>query len=102
MPNARGMAWRVESLLEIAKFQAKGGDRASADKTFQKAYQEAENVRDEEAGIGNIRNAILSQIVKAQAEAGEEKKALAWTAKVAMSLMSRASSGKLSASRWWN
>jgi tetratricopeptide (TPR) repeat protein len=75
------VAWRVESLLEIAKFQAKGGDRASADKTFQKAYQEAENVRDEEAGIGNIRNAILSQIVKAQAEAGEEKKALAWTAK---------------------
>jgi hypothetical protein len=75
------VAWRVQSLLEIAKFQAKAGDRTDAAKTFQKAFEEAENVQDEEPGIGNIRNAILAHIVKAQAEAGEEKKAMAWAAK---------------------
>jgi hypothetical protein len=75
------VSWRVQSLLEIAKSQAKAGDRAGANKTFQKASEEAENVRDEEPGIGNIRSSILASIAKTQAEVGEEKKALAWAAK---------------------
>jgi hypothetical protein len=75
------VAWRVQSMLEIAKFQAKAGDRSAADKTFQKAFKEAEDVRDEEPGVGNIHNSVLSHILKAQAEAGEEKKALDWAAK---------------------
>jgi hypothetical protein len=73
--------WRIESLLAIAKFRARKEGRAAADKIFQKLFQEAKNVRDEEPQMGNLRNAVLSYIVQAQAETGAEKEALAWAAK---------------------
>lgn len=55
--------------------------RAVADKIFQKVFQEAENVRDEELQMGNLRNAALTHIVQVQAETGAEKEALTWAVK---------------------
>jgi tetratricopeptide (TPR) repeat protein len=76
---------RVAALAEIAKGQAKAGDRAAAAKTFQKVFDEAgneaENVRDEEPGLGGLRHGALCRIVGAQAEAGQEKEAYAWAIK---------------------
>jgi RNA polymerase sigma factor (sigma-70 family) len=77
--------WRVVTLTEIAMTQAKKGDRNSAAKTFRQAFEQAgddaEKVRDNEPGIGGLREGCLSQIAEAQAAAGEEKAALAWAAK---------------------
>ncbi|HEY7156402.1 MAG TPA: sigma-70 family RNA polymerase sigma factor [Gemmataceae bacterium] len=79
--SIESVACRIESLLEIAKFRARKEGRAAADKIFQKVFQEAKNVRDEEPQMGNLRNAVLSHIVQAQAETGAEKEALAWAVK---------------------
>src|SRR5262249_43919742 len=79
--------WRVVNLTEIAKTQANKGDRTAAAKTFRQAFEEAgddaEKVRDNEPGIGGLREGCLSQIAEAQAAAGEDKAALAWAAKQA-------------------
>jgi hypothetical protein len=47
----------------------------------QETGDEAENVRDNETGIGGLREGCLSRIAEAQAEAGEEKAALACAVK---------------------
>jgi RNA polymerase sigma factor (sigma-70 family) len=83
--------WRVAALAEIAKGEAKAGDRAAAAKTFQKAVEEtgkeAGNVRDEEPGLGGLRNGSLCLIVRAQAEAGQERDAYAWAVKQSSPLL---------------
>jgi tetratricopeptide (TPR) repeat protein len=81
----KSVFWRVVALTEIAKAQAKAGDRTAAVESFRKAFAETGveggNVRDEEPGLGGLRNVALALIVRAQAEAGEEKEAIAWAAK---------------------
>jgi RNA polymerase sigma factor (sigma-70 family) len=73
--------WRVVTLAEIAKAQAGAGDRAAAAETFRGALALLGDVRDKEEGTGNLRNAAACSIVRAQAEAGEEKGAVAWAMK---------------------
>ncbi len=83
--------WRVETLAEIAKAQARSGDRAAAALSFKKASEEAgdegANVRDDEPGLGGLRNAALCRVAQARAEAGEVKEALAWAAKQSSPLL---------------
>jgi RNA polymerase sigma factor (sigma-70 family) len=87
----KNVYWRVGALAEIAKAEAKAGDRTAAAKTFQKAMEETGkeggNVRDEEPGLGGLRNGSLCLLVRAQAEAGEEREAYAWAVKQSSPLL---------------
>jgi hypothetical protein len=73
--------WRVATLAEIAQAQTRAGDRPAAAETFMRALALLDEVRDQEAGTGNLRNAAACSIVRAQAAAGEEKGAVAWAMK---------------------
>lgn len=81
----KSVYWRVVALGEIAKAQAKAGHRKAATSSFQKAFEvaggEGENVRNDEPGLGGLRNGALCLLVRAQAEAGEESEAFAWALK---------------------
>jgi RNA polymerase sigma factor (sigma-70 family) len=89
--SIKNVYWRVVALAEIAKAEAKAGDRAAAAKTFQKAMEEtgkeAGNVRDEEPGLGGLRNGSLCLIVRARAEAGQEREAYVWAVKQSSPLL---------------
>jgi RNA polymerase sigma factor (sigma-70 family) len=77
--------WRVVALAEMARAQAKAGDAATAARTFREALEEAgpegRDIPDVEPGIAGLRNAALYAVVRAQAEAAQDKQALAWARK---------------------
>jgi RNA polymerase sigma factor (sigma-70 family) len=69
--------WRSVAFLEIAKGQARAGQRADADKVFAQILAETRELKDS-SDLGGIQRASLFKLAAAQAEVGEESKALAW------------------------
>jgi hypothetical protein len=70
----------------MARARAKAGDAAAAARTFAKALEEAgpegRNLRDLEPRVaGGLRNAALFAMVRAQAEAAQDRQAVAWARK---------------------
>jgi RNA polymerase sigma factor (sigma-70 family) len=84
--------WRITALADIAAAQAAAGDRATARKTFAKAFEEAgeegQNIPDgEHLVVYGLRNTALCAIVRAQVESGEEEAAVAWATKQSSPLL---------------
>jgi RNA polymerase sigma factor (sigma-70 family) len=72
-----GRLWRHAALLEVAKGQARSGQRANAHKVFEQILTETRDVRDG-SNLGGARQASLFRLAAAQAELGAEAEALAW------------------------
>jgi RNA polymerase sigma-70 factor (ECF subfamily) len=68
---------RWSALLEIAKGRARAGERAVATKIFDQILAESQEARGK-ADSEDVRRAGLFRLAAAQAEAGEEARALAW------------------------
>ena len=68
---------RVLAFLEIAKREVKTGNREAASQNFDQVFRLAQDLKDTKS-IGNIKAATLSNLAKAQVQAGAEKVALAW------------------------
>jgi Tol biopolymer transport system component len=68
---------RVSALLEIAKQDAKTGNREAANRMFDEVFRLAQDLKDTRS-IGNVKAAALSHLAKAQVAAGAEKAALSW------------------------
>jgi hypothetical protein len=70
--------WRAQALIEIAKCQFRAGDNATAARSLDRAFEEAQGVEEREGFFGNAFNACHAHIVRAMAETGREKDAAAW------------------------
>src|SRR5262249_41746264 len=83
--------WRVVALAEIGKAQAKSGQAAIPGQTFKKTFAETGieggEIRDDEPGLGGLRNSALCLVLQAQTEAGQDENALAWVAKQSSPLL---------------
>jgi RNA polymerase sigma factor (sigma-70 family) len=74
--------WRIQARLEIAKGQARAGQRSAAKRTFTDALSEVGRLKDNPR-YGHVQQGALASLAKAQAEVGEEDAALAWIDKQA-------------------
>ena len=69
--------WKTAALLAIATAQARAGQRAAATKVFEQILADTRELKDG-SDSGGIRRASLFKLAAAQAEVGEEAKALIW------------------------
>jgi tetratricopeptide (TPR) repeat protein len=72
--------WRGYAILEIAKAQARAGQRRAASATFQQLVRNAETMKDNQQ-FGNVKPGFMSNLARAQASVGEIEAARAWIAK---------------------
>jgi RNA polymerase sigma factor (sigma-70 family) len=72
--------WHGYALLEIAKAQARAGQRHAASATFRQLLHNAEKLEDNQQ-FGNVKPGFMSNLARAQASVGEDKAAQAWIAK---------------------
>jgi tetratricopeptide (TPR) repeat protein len=78
--------WRGHALLEIAKAQARAGQRQAAADTFRQLLREAEHAEDTRQ-YGNVKPGLMSNLARAQASVGEDQAARAWIGKQSSDLV---------------